>query len=167
MAKVMVNDSTLTSIGEAIRSKRGTTTKYKPNEMPAAIIAIQSSGTGGNLDFSKLEYAEITRTTNGTLPDLSQFTTDFSKVVLLCWNSGRSTSSSTYLYLRGTDSDRSAHTDLFYFGSSYESTPTDSRTNYFVMDAADMTEIQVYQNGNTAPLTTCFRGTLIMFYEEG
>ena len=56
MAKVTVNDSTLTSIGEAIRSKRGTTTKYKLNEMPAAIIAIQSSGTGGNLDFSKLEY---------------------------------------------------------------------------------------------------------------
>lgn len=45
MANVYLKDSTLTSIGDAIRSKNGTTTKYKPSEMPAAITAI--SGGGG------------------------------------------------------------------------------------------------------------------------
>lgn len=167
MAKVMINETTLASIGDAIRNKIGATAKYKPSEMPAAINAIKTGG-GAGLDFSKLQYAEVTRATTGTLPNLSQFTTDFSKVYLLCWNYGRSTSGgATYLYLKGTDSDRSARHDLFYFGSNYESTPTDSRTNYFVMDASNMGAIQVYQNGTETPLTNCFKGTLIMFYEEG
>lgn len=45
MANVYLKDSTLTSIGDAIRSKNGTTTKYKPSEMPAAITAISGGGT--------------------------------------------------------------------------------------------------------------------------
>lgn len=47
MANVYLKDSTLTSIGDAIRSKNGTTTKYKPSEMPAAITAISGGGGGG------------------------------------------------------------------------------------------------------------------------
>ena len=45
MANVYLKDSTLTSIADAIRSKNGTTTKYKPSEMPAAITAISGGGT--------------------------------------------------------------------------------------------------------------------------
>lgn len=45
MANVYLKDSTLTSIGDAIRSKNGTTTKYKPSEMPAAITAISGGGS--------------------------------------------------------------------------------------------------------------------------
>ena len=45
MAKVLVNESSLTGIADAIRGKNGETTTYKPSEMAAAITAI--SGGGG------------------------------------------------------------------------------------------------------------------------
>lgn len=37
----LINKSTLTSIGDAIRAKTGSTTKYKPSEMAAAISSIK------------------------------------------------------------------------------------------------------------------------------
>ena len=52
MANVYLKDSTLTSIGDAIRSKNGTTTKYKPSEMPAAITAI----SGGDTPVAKKRF---------------------------------------------------------------------------------------------------------------
>lgn len=45
MAKVLINESNLQNIADAIRNKNGTTTKYKPAEMAAAIDAI-STGDG-------------------------------------------------------------------------------------------------------------------------
>lgn len=44
MAKVLVNESSLTGIANAIRGKNGETTTYKPSEMAAAITAIPSGG---------------------------------------------------------------------------------------------------------------------------
>lgn len=44
MAKVYLEDSELTAIGNAIRGKNGTTTKYLPSQMPAAINAIETGG---------------------------------------------------------------------------------------------------------------------------
>lgn len=45
MSKVLVTESYLTDIGNAIRSKNGGTTKYKPSEMAAAINGITTQGT--------------------------------------------------------------------------------------------------------------------------
>jgi hypothetical protein len=42
-----IDDVNLTAIADAIRSKNGTTTTYKPSEMAEAILGIQ---TGGNID---------------------------------------------------------------------------------------------------------------------
>ena len=47
MSKVLVNESSLTGIANAIRGKNGSTTTYKPSEMAAAITAI-SGGDGGS-----------------------------------------------------------------------------------------------------------------------
>lgn len=44
MSKVLVTESYLTDIGDAIRSKNGGSTKYKPSEMAAAIKSL----TGGS-----------------------------------------------------------------------------------------------------------------------
>ena len=44
MAKVLVNESSLTGIANAIRGKNGETTTYKPSEMAAAITAISGGG---------------------------------------------------------------------------------------------------------------------------
>ena len=44
---VVVLDSTLTNIADAIRGKNGSSDTYKPSEMPAAITAIPSGGGEG------------------------------------------------------------------------------------------------------------------------
>lgn len=54
MAKVYLEDSELTNIGNAIRNKNGTTTKYLPSEMPAAISAIETGGGGDISTFLKM-----------------------------------------------------------------------------------------------------------------
>lgn len=45
MSTVLIQDSTLTSIGNAIRTKNGAVTTYLPSEMPTAIQNIPSGGT--------------------------------------------------------------------------------------------------------------------------
>lgn len=47
MANVIINDTHLNNIASAIREKNGTTTKYKPAEMAAAISAIET-GSGSS-----------------------------------------------------------------------------------------------------------------------
>ena len=44
MSKVLVNESSLTGIADAIRGKNGSTDTYKPSEMAAAITAISGGG---------------------------------------------------------------------------------------------------------------------------
>ena len=44
MSKVLVNETSLTAIGNAIRDKNGKSDKYKPSEMAAAIGAIETGG---------------------------------------------------------------------------------------------------------------------------
>lgn len=46
MAKVLVSESNLTAIADAIREKNGETTTYKPSEMASAITAIEDGGSG-------------------------------------------------------------------------------------------------------------------------
>ncbi len=58
MAKVLVTDTYLTNIGNAIREKNGETTTYKPSEMAAAIQAI----TGGGGDQPQLNAPTISIT---------------------------------------------------------------------------------------------------------
>lgn len=45
MAKVLVEETNLTNIGNAIRGQNGSTTKYKPGEMADAISAIETEPT--------------------------------------------------------------------------------------------------------------------------
>lgn len=44
MAKRLIENTVLTSIGDAIREKNGGSTTYKPSEMPDAIRAIETGG---------------------------------------------------------------------------------------------------------------------------
>lgn len=62
MSKGFIEDTTLTAIGDAIRSKNGSTAQYKPNEMAAAINAIVAGGGTDNLDMS---WVVSSRTTVG------------------------------------------------------------------------------------------------------
>lgn len=73
MANVLVQDSSLTAIADAIRAKNGTETTYKPAEMASAISAIPTGGSGGEVVFKN---AFITPTANATVIDLSPWITD-------------------------------------------------------------------------------------------
>ena len=52
MANVVINDTNLTAIAEAIREKNGTTETYKPSEMAAAIKELKAGGLESILSFS-------------------------------------------------------------------------------------------------------------------
>lgn len=58
MSKVVVTESYLSDIAEAIRSKNGSSSTYRPGQMAAAIAAIP---TGGDVDIEALNV-----TVNGT-----------------------------------------------------------------------------------------------------
>ena len=63
MAKVLVNESSLTGIADAIRGKNGSTTTYKPSEMAAAITAISGGGE------PVIEALSVTSNGTYTAPD--------------------------------------------------------------------------------------------------
>lgn len=52
MANVIINDTNLTNIANAIREKNGGTTKYKPSEMASAILAIEGSNVPSEIPKS-------------------------------------------------------------------------------------------------------------------
>ena len=61
MANVLINDTYLKAIGEAIRSKLGTVLKYKPSEMATAINNIQTLKVGGyKVNITQSEHQTIT-----------------------------------------------------------------------------------------------------------
>lgn len=75
MSQVLIDPSSLTAIGEAIRSKNKQTVKYKPNEMAGAIkalaldnsVTIQSNDAWKYAIDSTLEHQSITVKVSGKL----------------------------------------------------------------------------------------------------
>lgn len=63
MAKVLVNESSLTGIADAIRSKNGSTDTYKPSQMAAAISAISGAAE------PVIEALSVTANGTYTAPD--------------------------------------------------------------------------------------------------
>ena len=70
MSIVTIDDSCFTNIANAIRSKNGETTTYKPNEMAAAISAI--SGGGGDWQVAAISTV-YDATTNKTIIPLTNY----------------------------------------------------------------------------------------------
>ena len=170
MGKVMVNESSLTAIGEAIRGKNGTTNTYKPSEMAAAISSIPAGG--GNFDFSNLEYVQLTSKNGSVLPDLTPFISDFNKVVCIMIQD----SNQSFVYLRGTDTDRSPYKDIFrYFGdrgSYFYSTPSTklSGEGCYALNITNLNKpeiIVMYSTTNKTTLSAPWKGGFIMYYEGG
>lgn len=68
MSKVLVNESSLSSIGNAIREKNGETTLYKPSEMGQAILAITTGGGGGDIEVEPIVLTgDISNLASGVL----------------------------------------------------------------------------------------------------
>lgn len=97
MANVLVQDTSLTAIADAIRTKNGETTQYKPAEMATAIAAIPS---GGGLDIDWVNDVIITitnATTSIALPD-GYTIEDIKLAILPTTGSGSFGSSVRYLF---------------------------------------------------------------------
>ncbi len=48
MSKVLITDTYLTNIADAIRAKNSSSTTYKPSAMASAITALDTSGSGSS-----------------------------------------------------------------------------------------------------------------------
>ena len=59
MSKVLITDTTMTSIANAIRYKTETSDTLLPSEMPSAIRSIQGEGTLVGIDFGTIGYEEL------------------------------------------------------------------------------------------------------------
>lgn len=77
MANVLINDTYLKAIGDAIRSKLGNVLKYKPSEMATAINNIQSlKGGGYKVNITQSEHQTITVSQSSSTNKTTGFTID-------------------------------------------------------------------------------------------
>ena len=104
MSIVTIDDSCFTNIANAIRSKNGETTTYKPNEMAAAISAI--SGGGGNIT----QWGKMFFSSSPSQINLSSIVADYSKIDFMFFGQGKSNYDSGFVYFPGLTSPDSRAT---------------------------------------------------------
>lgn len=188
MANVLVQDSSLTAIAEAIRSKNGETTTYKPAEMAPAIQAIPTGGgsSGGITQWGKLYYSSST-----SRIDLSSIVSDYSKIDFIITLKNSTSNNFSYVYFPGLKSDfTEEYIPLLYLttsNSSYYSVYSDKgyfvspndytkeSTYYFKKSEFEANQpLSVYYrsiNGTKMekyPLSTALQGTtsVLVFYHD-
>lgn len=76
MSKVILNDTTLTAIAEAIRTKGGSQEQFLPSEMPAAIANLPSGGGGGASWPDTVQKDIVSSSSNRTEMDVVMAPTD-------------------------------------------------------------------------------------------
>lgn len=86
MSKVLVSETNLTAIADAIRAKNNSTNLYKPGEMPAAIASITTGGSDKLPEVIDGTVVELTAADFGDATTIKQYTFDncssLTKVVL-------------------------------------------------------------------------------------
>ena len=74
MSKVLVTESYLTDIGDAIRNKNGSTSQYKPSEMAGAINDIPTQGSQDNTVINSILDRSISGNyVNGDLTKIGEY----------------------------------------------------------------------------------------------
>ncbi len=80
MSKVFIEESTLTSIGDAIREKNGTADLIAPLNMAAAISNLSS---GAEVKHAQI-YAGSASSSRRSI-DLSEYITDINQIIFMAW----------------------------------------------------------------------------------
>lgn len=73
MNKVLINDTTLFAIGDAIREKNGSTDTYKPSEMPTAILSITTGGGDTTIEDGLIQRTIIGQYTNNRVTTVESY----------------------------------------------------------------------------------------------
>jgi hypothetical protein len=164
MAKVLVNDSTLSSIADAIREKTGFTDTYKPAEMSNAILAIVAGGGEVSESIRGLAYTEITSTPYSNLkklPDITAVVDDFDKIQVMFWGNRYN----SYIYVKGFENNA-----LFTLSTGTADSNCKSYTpfgnTYYVLKG-ELDSLNVYLNTDlNSPMSTPFQYKLCIFYDK-
>ena len=86
MSKIILEDSTMTNIADAIRSKNGETGQYLPSEMPRKILDIQSGGGGTPRVTAKYAYHKNSPETNLTQGEIDSYVIEANRMFYQCSN---------------------------------------------------------------------------------
>ena len=141
-----------TGIADSIRAKDGTSNPIAAINFADRINAIPA---GSSFDMASLNYVEIAAPSAyseySTLPDLTPYVDDFSKIVAMYWCGD--TRGTVYVYIRGLNGNKvTLFNDVYGIRTS--------QNPQFVSPNAQNFH---FLNGNLSGLNICFRNTSTIF----
>lgn len=154
MANVIINDTNLSNIADAIRSKNKSTETYKPGEMAAAIAALQLSENGSfSVDSCDVTLiSELARVAAGGSnytfwTEWRDYVTDIEDVQVLIYL----LNGNTYFYIKGfcnlTDGKLYAYCNVY--DSKYgKCTLTEANINETYMTFTDELGLELFSKGS-------------------
>lgn len=144
MSKRVIDDTTLSAIGDAIRDKNGTETMYKPSEMASAISAIMTKEYVFNdTDYEVYQRHQITKDSN--LVNIYPEKIDF---MLVHWVDN------AYVYIRGICPDDGVVNRFPCYCFAYQpSIDGSTKLGNYIINADVATNSANIQITNGAPIT--------------
>ena len=136
MANVLVNENSLTAIGNAIREKNGQETLYKPAEMAPAIQAI----SGGGSRALETEFYVVRPSATTDVFDLTPYAESKDDIVAIFWTAGLSLGKNGATMLSYFANNETPGTDKKkYRLQEYTVYQTTSRPNEHIFDGVNPT----------------------------
>ena len=156
-----------TNIANSIRAKDGTSNPIAAINFADRINAIP---TGGSFDMASLNYVEIAAPSAyrdyPTLPDLTPYVDDFSKIVAMYWCGDKA--GLVYVYIRGLNGNKvTVLRDIHDIRSSVSPmfvSPNEPERFYFLN--GNLSGLEVCFMDTSTTFSTAFANALVMLYEN-
>ena len=156
-----------TGIADSIRAKDGTSNPIAAINFADRINAIP---TGGSFDMASLNYVEIAAPSAyseySTLPDLTPYVNDFSKIVAMYWCGD--TRGAVYVYIRGLNGNNvTLFNDVYGIRTSQSPmfvSPNEPRRFYFLN--GNLSGLKICFMDTSTTFSTVFTNALVMLYEN-
>lgn len=156
-----------TNIANSIRAKDGTSNPIAAIDFADRINAIP---TGGSFDMASLNYVEIVApniySEYSTLPDLTPYVDDFSKIVAMYWCGNKA--GNVYVYIRGLNGNKITLLQNIYGIRSSQSpmfvSPNEPRRFYFL--DGNLSGLKICFMDTSTIFSTAFTNALVMLYEN-